>query len=147
MRRFIFTLEAALRQREALEETARKELATALRALGDCEARLKAKGAEIESALASQSVTSVTASRLIDNRRWVETLRREQGTMFHELGVHQQKVQLRQAELAARARDREALTRLKARRHQEWLRQGLAAEQAVMDEVAQGVVRRRAHAG
>ncbi|MGE4158632.1 MAG: flagellar export protein FliJ [Planctomycetota bacterium] len=146
MRRFTFTLEAALRQREALEEAARKELALALRAQVDCEDRLIAKSAEIDSALVVHPGVSLTASRLIDNRRWVETLRREQGALFHELGHHQQRVLQRQSELATAARDREALTRLRRKRHEEWLRQGLAAEQAVIDEVALGVVRRHQHA-
>ena len=144
MRRFVFPLDAALRQRLLREEAAKKELALALRGLNLCHDRLRVKEAELAAALDAPSSPPDAASFSLA-RAWIDVLRREHGAILHELGQHQKKVEIRQKELAAASREREALTRLKDRRHGEWLREGLAQEQAATDEVALQVVRRAHH--
>lgn len=145
-RPFTFRLERVRAVRERIEDQAKEELASSLSRRMEGEAMLRAAVDQLESAREAR-VETVTAGltrgpELMALQAYLEHTQRTREARALELDRRDTEVSARREALAAAARERKALERLKERRREDHVREGERREGAVIDELALAVHRR-----
>jgi flagellar protein FliJ len=145
-RPFTFRLERVRAVRERIEDQAKEDLATSLSHRRQGEAMLRAASAELESAREKRVETLTggvaTGTDLMAAQAYLEHAQRAREARALELDRRETEVAARREALAAAARERQVLERLKERRREDHVREGERREGAVIDELALGVHRR-----
>jgi flagellar FliJ protein len=147
---FTFRLERVRALRERREDVAREELAAGLahRLRGEALLRQAAEAAQAAHRSSRGTVTAagISGSDLLAAQAWLERSERRREDAALDLDRRDAEVEMRRRSLAAAARDREAIERLKRRRRAEHDREWERREQVALDEVALNVHRRGAAA-
>lgn len=142
---FTFRLERVRSLRERAEERAREalaqELALRLKGAAVLEQALAATAAARDTGLAAQR-TGAPASDLLASQLWIERSERVTREAALELDRQDAQVTARRDALAAAARDREAIEKLKRRKAADHDRDWARRAQNELDEIALGVHRR-----
>ena len=140
---FNFRLERVRSLRESAEEAAREELARELnhRVRGEALVR-EATQAVVEARASGRAPSATTARDLIAGQAWMERLERRRVDAVAELDRRDASVARSRAALAERAREREAIERIKRKRRADHDAEVLRQAQIALDEVALTVHRR-----
>jgi len=140
---FNFRLERVRSLRESAEEAAREELARELnrRVRGEALVR-EATQAVVEARASGRAPSATTARDLIAGQAWMERLERRRVDAVAELDRREQSVARSRAALTERAREREAIERIKRKRRADHDAEVLRQAQIALDEVALTVHRR-----
>ena len=140
---FNFRLERVRSLRESAEEAAREELARELnhRVRGEALVR-EATRAVAEARAAGRAPSATTARDLIAGQAWMERLERRRVDAVAELDRRDESVARSRAALTERAREREAIERIKRKRRADHDAEVLRQAQIALDEVALTVHRR-----
>ena len=143
---FRFRLERVRALRERAEDTAKEALAGAMhdhrrseRELEEADERLaEARAAQLDAASAPAS-----AADLIARQAYMERIEQVRRASEQDLGVREQELDRRRAQLMIAAREREALERLKANRRSDHEREIARLDSIALDEIAINGFRRR----
>lgn len=140
---FNFRLERVRSLRERAEETAREELARELthRVRGEALVR-QATQAVDEARGAGRVGIATSGADLIAGQAWMERLEARRVDAVAELGRRDASVARSRAALTERAREREAIERIKRKRRADHDAEALRRAQIALDEVAMTVHRR-----
>jgi flagellar FliJ protein len=144
--RFQFSLERVRALRERDEDAAREALAGALAERLHHESLVLEATQTVEHARRLQLDTAaapVGAEELMARQAFLERSERTHRATRERLGHSEQRERQRRETLAAAARDRQALERLKERRRDDHERELARRESLALDEIALGVFRRR----
>jgi flagellar export protein FliJ len=140
---FKFRLERVRSLRERAEEAAREELARELNHRVRGEALLRQATQAVDAAHATGRGPAVTSGAdLIAGQAWMERLEARRVDAVAELDRRDASVARSRAMLAERAREREAIQRIKRKRRAEHDAEVLRQAQIALDEVALTVHRR-----
>ena len=140
---FNFRLERVRSLRESAEEAAREELARELNHRVRGEALLReAAQAVADAHEVGRAAHATTARDLIAGQAWMERLERRRVDAVAELDRRDASVARSRAALAERAREREAIERIKRKRRADHDAEVLRQAQIALDEVALTVHRR-----
>jgi flagellar FliJ protein len=140
---FNFRLERVRSLRERAEESAREELARELNHRVRGEALLREATQAVAAAhAAGRAAPTTTARDLIAGQAWMERLERRRVDAVEELDRRDASVARSRAALAERAREREAIERIKRKRRADHDAEVLRQAQIALDEVALTVHRR-----
>ena len=140
---FNFRLERVRSLRERAEEAAREELARELnhRVRGEALVREATQAGAVARA-AGRAAPATSARDLITGQAWMERLERRRVDAVAELDRRDESVARSRAALAERAREREAIERIKRKRRADHDAEVLRQAQIALDEVALTVHRR-----
>jgi flagellar FliJ protein len=145
-RPFTFRLERVRAVRERLEDQAKEELATSLSQRLRGEAMLRAATDELASAREKRVETLTggvaNGTDLVAAQAYLEHAQRTREARALELDRRETEVAARRPALAAAARERQVLERLKERRREDHVRESERLAGAAIDELALGVHRR-----
>jgi flagellar FliJ protein len=145
-RPFTFRLERVRAVRERIEDQAKEELATSLSQRLKGEAMLRAATDELHDAREKrvEALTGgvATGSDLVASQAYLEHAQRTREARSLELDRRDTEVAARREALAAAARERQVLERLKERRREDHVRESERIAGATLDELALGVHRR-----
>ena len=136
---FNFRLERVRALREHAEDAAKEELAASLHHRLKGEAMLRAADAGLDGARdAHRAVagTPVSGADMLAAQSYLERSERQRMAAQEDLGRRDALVAARREELTEKARDRQALERLKERRRADWQREADRREGAAIDEMA-----------
>jgi flagellar FliJ protein len=140
---FTFPLERVRTLRERAEERAREALSAELRLRAEGEALLQAATAAVDSAReANRFAGRVSALDLLGAQNFLETTERKRVEAELELARRDAEVAVKRDHLAAAARDRQAIDKLKERRKAEHDAEWTRRAQNTLDELALAVHRR-----
>jgi flagellar FliJ protein len=139
---FNFRLERVRSLRERAEEAAREELARELSHRVRGEALLRQATQAVESARSAGRPAVVSAADLVAGQAWMERLESRRVDAVAELGRRDDAVARSRAALTERAREREAIERIKRKRRADHDAEVLRQAQIALDEVALTVHRR-----
>jgi flagellar FliJ protein len=146
-RPFTFRLERVRAVRERLEDQAKEHLATSLSQRLKGEAMLHAASEELagarEKRVEALTAGVATGSDLVAAQAYLEQAQRAREARALELDRRETEVVARRTALAAAARERQVLERLKERRREDHARESERRAGAALDELAIGVHRRR----
>ncbi len=138
--RFEFRLERVRALRERLEEMSREELAASLGHRLRVEAELQEALEELDDAHMHMRMVGggerVSGQELLAAQAYLERTAGNRRTAAEDLRQRDAEVQQRRAHLAERARERQALERLKERRHAEHKIEVQRVEGIALDELA-----------
>jgi flagellar protein FliJ len=145
-RPFTFRLERVRAVRERIEDQAKEQLATSLSQQLKGEAMLRAATDDLRSARVKRVETltggMATGTDLVAAQAYLEHAQRTREARALELGRRETEVAARRETLAAAARERQVLERLKERRREDHVRESERLAGAALDELALGVHRR-----
>jgi flagellar FliJ protein len=144
---FRFRLERLRALRERSEDAAKQELAGAMARHQRCEDHLRAAEGRLAEARAAQldaTAQPVSATDLLARQAYLERTETARRATLHDLDRHEVEVAGRRDALAAAARDRQALERLKEHRFADHRREALRLDGLALDEIATNDFRRRA---
>jgi flagellar FliJ protein len=143
---FTFRLERVRTIRERAEDRAREALSNELRAQAEGEALLRdatnAVTAARDSGRATVTSGRVSATDFMSAQAFLERTERLRSEASLELARHAAEVSARRDQLAAAARDRQAIDKLKERRKAEHDAEWARRSQNTLDELALAVYRR-----
>ena len=145
MRKFTFRFEAVLRQRKQQEEKCQKEYALALKDVQEVEARIDTKKLELNEALSNDNFAlgaNLDVNQLVDRRRYVEHIYFELNGLNEELMQKKQVATHRQHFLIMASKERQAMSKLKEKKQEDWWKESLIEEQKELDEVGLQMTRR-----
>ena len=145
-RPFTFRLERVRAVRERLEDQAKEHLAASLTHRLSGQAMLRSATAELDGARANQVETFTggvaSGTDIQAAQAYLERTQRLREARALELDRRDTEVAARRDALAAAARERQVLERLKERRREDHRRESARLEGAALDELALGVHRR-----
>jgi flagellar FliJ protein len=145
-RPFTFRLERVRAVRERLEDQAKEDLATSLSQRLRGEAMLRAATDELTAARETRVETLTggvaNGTDLVAAQAYLEHAQRTREARALELDRRETEVAARRQALAAAARERQVLERLKERRREDHVRESERRAGAAIDELALGVHRR-----
>jgi flagellar protein FliJ len=144
---FRFRLERVRELRERREDEAKRALASAMADHFRAEEELRAAELRIESARAAQldaTRSSNSGTDLVARQAYLERTETAAELSQNDFHATEAAVAGRRDDLTQAARDRQALERLKERRHAEHVREAARAESVALDEIAINNFRRRA---
>ena len=141
---FNFRLERVRSLRERAEEAAREELARELnhRVRGEALVREATQAVHVRPRPPAARPSPTRAADLIAGQAWMERLERRRVDAVAELDRRDASVARSRAALTERAREREAIERIKRRRRADHDAEVLRQAQIALDEVALTVHRR-----
>ena len=142
---FTFPLERVRTLRERAEQRAREALSAELRNRAEGEALLNAADEAVGAARRHGRTapgTRASVTDLMTAQNFLETAERRRAEAAIELARREAEVNVRRQELAAAARDRQAIDKLKERRKAEHDAEWARRSQNVLDELALAVHRR-----
>lgn len=135
--RFVFGLERVRELRVHDEDKAKEQLAASLAHRLRGEALLRAAESELSAALlAGRDVDGLSGAALVARQAWTERLERTRAQAAGDLSRASDEVDARRRDVADAGRAREALDRLRERRHAEFRAGVLRREGAELDEMA-----------
>jgi len=143
---FRFRLERVRALRERHEDVAKQALAGAMMQHHRCEQELDAAADRITRARAAQldgATAPSSASDLLGRQAYLERTERAHRASRHDLTRHELELAQRRDALTQAARDRQALERLKERRHIEYNQEAARREGLALDEMATNGFRRK----
>jgi flagellar protein FliJ len=136
--KFVFTLQAVLRQRTVVEEQRQRELATLERerlrlqaAIADAQTRAVAEQDEVRRCLAAGDIAGAAAQRAAITR-----IKAEESRLRQSLVAHEPKLAAARQALLEAARDRKSMELLRDQRYAMWRAELNQREQAALDELA-----------
>lgn len=144
---FRFRLERVRALREHSEDAAKEALAGAMARHQQSEEQVRAASERVVEARAAQLAITARPSdaiELLARQAYLERTENAHHASRHDLRRHEVEVAGRRDVLAAAARDRQALERLKEHRRADHQREAARVESFVLDEVAINGFRRRA---
>lgn len=136
---FRFRLERVRALREQSEDAAKQELAGAIARHDEAEAEVQAAQQRLAQARETQRALGASpgnAGELLARQAYLERTETAHQAQLRELDRHECEVNQRRDTLAAAARDRQALERLKSRRMADHQRESLRLEGVILDEIA-----------
>jgi flagellar FliJ protein len=138
VKRFTYKLEAVLKQREHHEQQAQKEFAQAMKEVNGIESRIKQIELQKTNCFERNDFIpgeAVIVNDMVNNRRFVEHLYLEIAELHERLVEAQKVARHKQHFLTQAAQERQAMSRFKEKKKEEWLKENLTQEQKVLDEV------------
>ena len=139
MARFVFKLEAVLRQRRSVEDRRRGELAAAQREVVRLETELRALNQSLSSVADDLRANRLTGrldlNFLAAHRRYAQAMQRKGMAVVQELANRQRDVEKAQLALADAMKQRKVVEKLKERQRDRWLADENRREAAQTDEV------------
>jgi flagellar protein FliJ len=144
---FRFRLERVRELREHKEDEAKRALAEAITEHFRAEEELRAAERRIASARAAQldgAASHRSGDELVAHQAYLERAETARQLSRHYLDRREVELADRRDELGRAARDRQALDRLKDRRHAEYMREAARIESLFLDEIAINNFRRNA---
>ena len=144
---FRFRLERVRELRERREDEAKRALAAAMADHFRAEEEVRAAEGRIESARAAQLDATLAphgGADLVARQAYLERTETAAELTQNDFQTTEAAVEDRRDALTQAARDRQALERLKERRHAEHAREAARVESVALDEIAINSFRRRA---
>jgi len=145
---FRFRLERVRAVRERREKIAQQDLARAIAERSSAEAQLREAEEHLERAHEHQRGVapgaSISPAELQALQAYLERVEAQRGAHARELGVREEEVAARDAQLTVAAGEHEMLKRLRERRRGEHQRELARIEGNTLDEIAARTVRRGA---
>jgi flagellar protein FliJ len=139
MARFVFSLEAVLRQRTHAEQERMRELAVVQAEMTRLQAELKALNDSMRETAADMKenhlVGTLDVAYLAASRRFTLAMQRKGQVLVQDMARQQQKVDAAQRLLAEAAKERKVIEKLRERQFERWKQEVERKELAEMDEV------------
>jgi flagellar FliJ protein len=139
MARFVFKLEAVLRQRKHVEQEKMRVLATCLKHQADCEAelaRLNDNVRQTNDDLREHHLTGVLDMNfLAAHRRFMNAMQRQAISIAQKIAAAQQRVTAARADLAEAAKQRKVMEKLRETHFERWRKEQAAKEFRELDEI------------
>lgn len=140
MAKFVFQLEAVLRQRKQVERQRQRALAQVMAALNALEAELRELDDSVRHSNANMRanhlVGTLDLSYLAAHRRFMLASQRKALTLMQRMTLAQRQVEEARRQLADAARHRKVIEKLKERHHERWMQTLSRRELSEMDEIA-----------
>ena len=140
MARFVFKLQAVLRQRELIEDTRQREFAVVQAKYAELEAQLRAMDEEMKSATEdlrrNHLIGPIDLAYLTAHRRFTLAMQKRALAHAERMAVAKQAVDAARAKLVEAARDRKAMEKLRETRLAAWTADQNRKEQAATDEIS-----------
>lgn len=140
MAKFVFQLQAVLRQRELVEEQRQREFAAVQAEMAALEAQLRAMDAEAQAATADVRANRLTGpldlAYLAAHRRYSVAMQRKAVGVAQQMAGLQRRVDEARAALAEAAVRRKILEKLRDNQHAAWAAAAERKETEQLDEVA-----------
>ena len=140
MPRFVFKLEAVLRQRKQIEEQRQRELALAREQARLVEEELRSLDQSLKSTLEdlrkNRLVGTLDLHFLAAHRRYTVSMQRKGQGLVQKLAAMQPVIEAKRQALAEAAKRRKAIEKLKERRRELWLADLTRRENAELDEIS-----------
>lgn len=137
---FTFRLEKIARYRQKLVDDQGREVAQALRLVGDHEARLRSIGEDITaqvSGLAAPGQTKLTVQEMMARTAWISHLEELREEIAHDLQHARQDLVRHRERLNELWQDLEVLKKLRSRQEQAWRERQAKRESRDLDEIGQ----------
>lgn len=140
MAKFVFQLDGVLRQREHVEQERQRELALVQAQMTRLQDELRALNDAV-----TTSTSDVRDNRLVGrldlnfltaHRRYMLAMQRKGTELVQKMALVQRQVVEAQQALAAAAKDRKAIEKLKEKQHQRWRDEQNRRDQMQQDEVS-----------
>ena len=139
MARFVFKLEAVLRQRKHVEQEKMRALATCLKHQADCErdlAQLNDNVRQTNDDLRANHLTGVLDMNfLAAHRRFMNAMQRQAISVAQKIAAAQQRVTAARADLAQAAKERKVMEKLRETHFERWRKEQAAREFRELDEI------------
>ncbi len=138
MPKFVFNLQAVLRQRKGIEQQRQRELGEANGELRDVEAEVEGlNGAvrDVTQDMRDRLVGKLDMNFLVAHRRFMLGMQRKGTALVQRLIEAQKKVEEARALLAEAARQRRVLEKMRERHFEQWKANLSAKEATEMDEI------------
>jgi flagellar FliJ protein len=139
MARFVFGLEAVLRQRKHVEEEKQRAFAAVQAQMAAMQNELKSINDGMQTAsddLRKNHLTGrIDMSFLAAHRRFTIAVQRKAMTLMQRIALFQRQVDEARAALAAAAKDRKAIEKLREKQHERWRGEQMRKELADLDEI------------
>lgn len=139
MARFVFKLEAVLRQRRSVEDQRRGEFAAAQREVVRLEAELRALNDSASSVADDLRANRLTGrldlNFLTAHRRYAQAMQRKGMELVQQIALRRRDAEKAQAALAEAMKQRKVVEKLKERQRERWLADENRREAAQTDEV------------
>lgn len=139
MARFVFKLHAVARQRELIEQQKQRAVAELRLRMGALEGQLRKldeQARAVADDLRQNHMTGpLDVNYLIAHRRYALAAQRQGLELAARMGQLQRQIVLAQGELAAAARNRKAIEKLRERQFGRWKQEQDRREMAQLDEV------------
>ena len=140
MAKFIFKLEAVLRQRDLVEQQCQREMAVAQGELVLVQAELKRLDDVVKTAVndlrQNQLVGVLNLSFLAAHRRFMMAMQKQGLLQLQRVDTAKEKVAGVRVKLAEAAKQKKIIEKLRERQHAAWLAEGARREMADLDEIA-----------
>jgi len=139
MARFVFSLEAVLRQRKHVEEERQRAFAVVQAQMSTMQNELKAMGSEMQRALEDLRQNHLTGkidlAFLAAHRRFTAAMQRKAVTLTQRIALFQRQVDEARAALAEAAKNRKAIEKLREKQFEQWRADLHRKELAELDEI------------
>lgn len=124
MAKFVFNLEAVLRQRSHIEKEKQRELALIQRQMTQLQHELRALNETVQTAASdirdNRLVGTLDMAFLAAHRRFMAATQRKGTELVQRMAIVQKQVEDAQRTLAEAAKDRKAMEKLKEKQHERW---------------------------
>jgi flagellar FliJ protein len=139
MARFVFALEAVLRQRTHAERERMREMAACQAEMTRLQAELRALNDALQGSAADMKANHLTGpidvAYLAAHRRYTVAMQRKGQSLVQEMARQQRKVDEAQRLLAEAAKERKVIEKLREKQFERWKQDVTRREQADADEV------------
>jgi flagellar protein FliJ len=139
MARFVFNLEAVLKQRKHIEQARQRDLAVVQAQMTALQNELKSMNDTVQTATEDMRRHHLTGKLdlgfLAAHRRFTIAMQRKAMTLVQKIALVQRQVDEARQALADAAKDRKAIEKLKEKQHQQWLADLHRKEAEQMDEI------------
>jgi flagellar FliJ protein len=148
MAKFVFNLDAVLRQRLLAEQERQRDLAVHQGEMVRLQGELKALNDSIQSSAADLKDNRLTGpidvAFLAAHRRYSVAMQRRGMQLVQDMARQQRKVDDAQRLLAEAAKDRKVMEKLREKQYERWRAEQASKELAATDEVGMQLAQRRA---
>ena len=150
MAKFVFQLDALLRQRALIEQERQRDLAAAQAAMVRLQGELRALNDSLQSSAADLKDNRLTGpidvAFLAAHRRYSVAMQRRGMQLVQDMARQQRKVDDAQRSLAEAAKERKVMEKLREKQHERWREEQARKAMAEMDEVGMQLAQRQAAA-
>jgi flagellar FliJ protein len=130
MKKFQFRLATVQKYKQTLEKEQKAELATAMNALRELEARLS----HLEAAIALGYKGAATVSDLEHHAAWLERLRDERKALLPLISAAQDRVEQCRERLIQTMKELKTYQKLRDEQYAEWQRESTVAERSELED-------------